>query len=40
LSVTREGGRTIVRLASDDNFMPILRTVLLEFAFDEGDRAR
>jgi hypothetical protein len=40
LSVTREGGRTIVRLASDDNFMPILRTVLLEFAFDEGDAAR
>ena len=37
LSVTREGGRTIVRIASDDNFMPILRTVLLEFAFNEGD---
>ena len=38
-SVTREGGRTMVRVASDDNFMPVLRTVLLEFAFAEGDRA-
>jgi hypothetical protein len=38
LRVTSEGGRIIVRLASDDNFMPILRTVLLEFAF-EGGRA-
>jgi hypothetical protein len=39
LSIASEGGRTVVRLASDDNFMPILRTVLLEFAFDEGERA-
>jgi hypothetical protein len=31
LSVAREQGRTIVRIASDDNFMPVLRTVLLEF---------
>ena len=40
LSVTREGGRTIVRIASDDNFMPILRTLLLEFALVEGDAVR
>ena len=39
LSVTREAGRTMVRVASDDNFMPFLRTVLLEFAFAEGDPA-
>jgi hypothetical protein len=33
LSVTREGGRTIVWIASDDNFNPLLqRTVLLKFA--------
>jgi hypothetical protein len=35
LSVTREGGRTIVRLASDDNFMALQRSLLLEFALDE-----
>jgi hypothetical protein len=40
LSVAGEGGRTIVRIASDDNFMPILRTLLLEFALIEGGRAR
>jgi hypothetical protein len=40
LSVTREGGRTMVRIASDDNFMPVLRTVLLEFALIEGDAGR
>ena len=39
LSVTREGGRTIVRIASDDNFMPVLRTVLLEFVLLD-ERAR
>ena len=33
LSVTREGGRTIVRIASDDNFMGAQRTLLLEFAW-------
>ena len=32
LSVTREGGRTIVWLASDDNFFPLQRTLLLKFA--------
>jgi hypothetical protein len=31
LSVEREGGRTIVRIASDDNFMALQRTLLLEF---------
>jgi hypothetical protein len=32
LSVTREGGRTIVWIASDDNYMPLQRTLLLKFA--------
>jgi hypothetical protein len=36
LSVAREGGRTIVRIASDDNFIALQRTLLLEFALDEG----
>jgi len=31
LSVTREGGRTIVWLASDDNFSPMQQTLLLRF---------
>lgn len=31
LSVTGEGGRTIVWLASDDNFNPLQRTLLLKF---------
>jgi hypothetical protein len=35
LSVTREGSRTIVRIASDNNFMAIQRTLLLEFALVE-----
>jgi hypothetical protein len=35
LSVAVEGGRTIVRIASDDNFMRIQRTLLLEFELDE-----
>lgn len=38
LSVTREDGRTIVRIASDDNFMAIQRTLLLEFALEEAVR--
>ncbi len=37
LSVTREGGRTIVRIASDDNFLRLQRTLLLEFEL-AGDR--
>lgn len=35
LSVTREDGRTIVWLASDDNFNPIQRTLLLKFELVE-----
>ena len=38
LSVAREGDRTIVRIASDDNFMRLQRTLLLEFAWDEPAR--
>jgi hypothetical protein len=34
LSVTQEDGRTIVWLASDDNFMPLQRTLLLKFALE------
>jgi hypothetical protein len=32
LSVTSEGGRTILWIASDDNFNPLQRTLLLKFA--------
>lgn len=35
LSVARESGRTIVRVASDDNMMRIQRTLLLEFELAE-----
>ena len=35
LSVTRENGRTIVWLASDDNFIPLQRTLLLKFELVE-----
>ncbi|MGQ0588131.1 MAG: esterase-like activity of phytase family protein [Sphingosinicella sp.] len=35
LSVTSEGGRTILWLASDDNFSPLQRTLLLKFALGE-----
>ena len=35
LSVAREGGRTIVRIASDDNFLRLQRTLLLEFELTE-----
>jgi hypothetical protein len=35
LSVTREAGRTIVWIASDDNFNPLQRTLLLKFALAE-----
>jgi hypothetical protein len=35
LSVAREGRRTIVRIASDDNFMGFQRTLLLEFELAE-----
>ena len=40
LSVASEGGRTIVRIASDDNFMAIQRTLLLEFALVENRHSR
>ena len=33
LSVTVEQGQTIVWIASDDNYMPLQRTLLLKFAF-------
>jgi hypothetical protein len=32
LSVTREGGRTILWIASDDNYNPFQRTLLMKFA--------
>ena len=36
MSVTGEGGRTIVWIASDDNFLPLVqRTVLMKFALAE-----
>lgn len=35
LSIARERGRTIVRIASDDNYMAIQRTLLLEFELME-----
>lgn len=36
LAIEREAGRTILWLASDDNFSPLQRTLLLKFALD-GD---
>lgn len=38
LSVTREHGRTIVWIASDDNFSPLQRTLLLKFALTDSER--
>jgi hypothetical protein len=35
LSVAVEDGRTIVWIASDDNYMPLQRTLLLRFALDD-----
>lgn len=35
LSVTREGGRTILWIASDDNYSPLQRTLLMKFALAE-----
>ena len=35
LSIAREQGRTIVRIASDDNYLSLQRTLLLEFELDE-----
>jgi hypothetical protein len=34
LSVTREEGRTILWIASDDNYFSLQRTLLLRFAFE------
>lgn len=34
LSVTREAGRTILWIASDDNYNPIQRTLLMKFALE------
>lgn len=34
VSVTREGGRTILWIASDDNYNSLQRTLLMKFAFD------
>lgn len=34
VTVSREGGRTIVWLISDDNFLPFQRTLLLKFALE------
>jgi len=36
LSVTQESGRTIVWIASDDNFFPLQRTLLMKFALVES----
>lgn len=38
VAVTQERGRTIVWLISDDNFLPIQRTILLKFALEPTDR--
>lgn len=35
LSITREGEQTIVWLASDDNYFPLQRTLLMKFALTE-----
>ena len=35
LSIDREQGRTILWIASDDNFNPLQRTLLMKFALDE-----
>ncbi|MDB5721057.1 MAG: esterase-like of phytase family protein [Alphaproteobacteria bacterium] len=35
LSITRERGRTIVWIASDDNYNPLQRTLLMKFALDD-----
>jgi hypothetical protein len=40
LAVTQEGGRTIVWLASDDNLLPLQRTLLLKFEWAEKAVAR
>jgi hypothetical protein len=39
LSVAQEDGRTIVWMASDDNFMPVQQTLLLKFELNAPSRA-
>ncbi|MBV9841434.1 MAG: esterase-like activity of phytase family protein [Sphingomonadaceae bacterium] len=34
LAITREGGRDVLWIASDDNYSPVQRSLLLRFAFD------
>ena len=36
LAIGREAGRTILWIASDDNFNPLQRTLLLKFALEDG----
>lgn len=38
LSITREGGRTILWIASDDNFLAFQRTLLMKFALEESSQ--
>jgi hypothetical protein len=40
LSVRQENGRTIIDVASDDNLMPIQRTLFLEFELDARQASR
>jgi hypothetical protein len=35
LSVTRDGGRTILWMASDDNYNSVQRTLLLSFFLED-----
>jgi hypothetical protein len=35
LAVERDGARTIIWIASDDNFNPMQRTLLMKFALAE-----
>ena len=35
LTIARESGRTILWIASDDNFNPMQRTLLMKFALEE-----
>lgn len=37
LSVTREGGRTIVWIMSDDNFLAFQRTLLMKFVLEDAE---
>jgi hypothetical protein len=39
LSVAREGARTILWIGSDDNYIPLQRTLLMKFALSDGTRS-